>query len=80
MKKRYSKPELIYESFSLAGATIASCSVDPNAGQVGQCTVNLDPNVDTGWYIFNTNGVCNFPSEQFCPYDISGENYNVFTS
>lgn len=83
MKKIYSKPQLHYESFSLASTTIASCSLDPTATEVGQCTVNVDPNFDTGWYLFNTQyGVCNVqpPSGQLCPYDISGESYNVFAS
>lgn len=83
MKKEYSKPQLIYESFSLAGATIASCIVNPTADQVGECTVWLDPNADTGWYLFNMQyGACNVPApiDQLCPYDISGEKYNLFTS
>lgn len=83
MKKEYTKPQLIYESFSLAGATIASCTVNSTASQVGECTVWLDPNVDTGWYLFNTQyGACNVqpPADQLCPYDISGENYNLFIS
>ncbi len=83
MKKKYSKPELRYESFSLAGATIASCSVQKNAMQIGPCTVPVTPGVDTGWYLFNTDyGACNVqpPADQLCPYDISGEKYNLFTS
>lgn len=83
MKKNYSKPELIYESFTLAGATIASCTVKQNAAQIGECTVPFDPDADTGWYLFNTEfGACNVqpPADQLCPYDISGEQYNLFTS
>ena len=83
MKKKYAKPQLFYESFSLAGATIASCTVNPSATQLGACTVPVDPDVDTGWYLFNTaDGICNVqpPADQLCPYYISGEKYNLFIS
>ena len=83
MKKTYHKPQLCYESFSLAGATIASCMVNSIATQVVECTVWFDPNADTGEYLFNMQyGACNMepPMDQLCPYDISGEKYNLFTS
>lgn len=83
MKKEYSKPQLFYESFSLTGATIASCQVNSTAHLIDECTVNVDPNFDTGWYLFNiAYGACNVepPKDQLCPYDISGEAYNLFTS
>lgn len=84
MKKKYSKPELIYESFTLAGATIASCTVKHNAAQIGECTVPFDPEApNTGLYLFNWEfGACNVqpPADQLCVYDISGEQYNLFTS
>lgn len=84
MKKKYSKPELIYESFTLAGATIASCTVKQNAAQIGECTVPYDPEApNAGWYLFNMEfGACNVqpPADQLCVYDISGEQYNLFTS
>lgn len=81
MKKTYTKPQLIYESFSLASTTIASCAVDPTASEIGRCTLNVISGQDTGFYLFNTDyGACNVPAKQQCPYDVSGESYNVFAS
>ncbi len=83
MKKQYHKPVLVYEDLSLAGATIAGCRVNPNALQIGECTVDFDPEFPTDFYIFNpTYGVCNIqaPGDLSCAYDVSGEMYSLFIS
>ncbi len=84
MKRTYQKPQLLYEDFSLSGCLIASCQVNPDALELGACTVPLDPVHDTGLYIFTdpVNGPCDVqpPNGSLCPYDVSGENYSLFSS
>lgn len=49
-----------------------------------QCTVNVDPNVNNGWYLFDTTKTtaCNVqpPENVLCTYDVSGESYSLFHS
>lgn len=84
MKRTYQKPQLLYEDFSLSGCLIASCQVNPLADAEGTCTVPFDPNNDNGIYIFSdpVNGPCHVqpPKGSLCSYDVSGENYGLFTS
>ena len=84
MKRTYQKPQVLYEDFSLSNCIAGACKINPNANDKGECAVNLDPNWDSGWYIFNVgvSSVCNIPGKDgtLCSYDVSGQSYPVFSS
>ena len=84
MKRTYQKPQLLYEDFSLSGCLIASCQIKNTALEVGECAIPVNPSYDTGKYIFDTTVVspCNVqaPADSLGPYDVSGENYSLFSS
>lgn len=83
MKRTYQKPQLLYEDFSLSGCVIAACTIKSNMIEVGECKLWLNPDYDNGKYIFDTvAGPCNVqpPAGSLCPYDVSGENYTLFSS
>lgn len=80
MKKRYIKPQIVFESFELSSNIAAGCSLlsSPSAAYV--CPVT-DP--ELGFTIFASNSVCDFippgDHDQIC-YDVPLASTNVFES
>ncbi|MDY4254232.1 MAG: hypothetical protein SOX69_00715 [Oscillospiraceae bacterium] len=80
MKKQYTKPKIVYESFALSASIAAGCSLlsTPLAAYI--CAVQ-DP--EFGMSIFSSSGICDYtpPGEfdEIC-YDVPLAGRNVFSS
>ncbi len=80
MKKRYVKPQIVFESFELSSSIAAGCSLlsSPSAAYI--CPVT-DP--ELGFTIFASEDICDFAPpgdhDQIC-YDVPLAGTNVFES
>ncbi len=79
MKKDYSKPEVLFESFELSQSIAAGCEYISNH-VYGACPV-MDPAI--GATVFALTGVCTITTptgnDRIC-YNVPAENNRVFSS
>lgn len=74
MKKSYTKPQLIYESFKIS-SSVAACFVDKTATDKAKCSFQLDPD-DPMFVLYNrsyTGSPCNTDGEDECSFGGPGE-------
>lgn len=66
MKKLYSKPEIIIESFEISEFIAGNCDIDVGFGDVGSikiCTYK-DPAFGGALTLFNSQGICDMIWEE----------------
>ena len=80
MKKNYSKPEIVFESFKLTTSIASNCDYNSNSGDKNTCSV------DVGWgpSVFVSKPICSVESEngnefEVC-YDVPTDDTRVFGS
>lgn len=83
MRKTYTKPKFLFESFMMSTSIAAGCEEKTKLPSLeAQCGFMPDPR-DDSWVIFNAEPNCtSTPAEQFdklC-YHIPSEDYNLFNS
>jgi hypothetical protein len=81
MKREYTKPDILFESFSLSTSIAGSCEVKTSLPTNGGCSLEYGP---ITIFVDNTTGcVRKFPDgigpNGLCYYNPS-ENYNLFKS
>ena len=79
MKKIYSKPEIMFEDFTLNESIAGPCEVKTHTPAQGQCGVEFGP-----FIVFMSTTNCNFIQDNqeydgFC-YHIPSESNNLFNS
>ena len=62
MKKTYTKPQIVFESFQLTANIAGDCNTKPNIANEATCGY-ID---DNGWIIFQNSAVCNMPASAVC--------------
>ena len=78
MKKTYSKPQIVFDSFELSQSIAAGCEVITNQAQ-GVCPLIDD---ESGWTLLADTSCKKTPptgTDEIC-YDVPAESYNVYSS
>ena len=58
MKKEYSKPIVVVESFEISEFVAGDCTKDVGFGDTGASKMCSILDIDTGYTVFNSYGVC----------------------
>jgi hypothetical protein len=82
MKKTYTKPDIMFDSFSMCSSIAAACEVEATFAR-NQCGVEMTESIsifadgvtDCAWKISDSDESFNY----LC-YHVPSDNYNVFNS
>ena len=78
MKKVYSKPEIMFEDFSLNNAITLNCKAIVGAPSAGECPYKVESGRDGTKYIF-TSAMTNVCTSPEIDDEYGGLCYHVFT-